>query len=43
MPDWTTQGGPNAGHDPEWKRKIAICLGIAVALAAILIRTGIIG
>lgn len=43
MPDWTTQGGPNAGKDPNAGKKIAWCLFIAVVLAVILIKSGVIG
>lgn len=43
MPDWTTQGGPNAGNDPGAGKKIAWCLLIAVVLAVILIKSGVIG
>ncbi len=43
MPDWTNQGGPNAGQDPKAGRKILLCLFIGLVLAVILIKTGVIG
>lgn len=43
MPDWTTEGGPNAGNDPKGGRRLVACLLIALALAAVLIKLGVIG
>lgn len=42
MPDWTNQGGPNAGKDPNAGGKILLCLLLGVAIGVILIKLGVV-
>lgn len=42
MPDWTNQGGRNAGHDPRGGRKVAFFLVLGVVIGVILIKLGVI-
>lgn len=42
MPDWTNEGGPGAGHDPKWGRRLTACLLIAVGIFVVLLKTGVI-